>query len=144
MENKKIEKILELYNTIELYYNDLDSLAKRLQDNWNEDIEFCQEEQDRLALCMILDLADNIKVDKKEIEREKTKKVDTTIQYIDIERQVEIIRKDTRDYGETQILSYIEPMKKENFEIYSFYKNVLLFPELYLEYANIYPNNKMY
>lgn len=144
MENKKIEKILELCNTIELYYNDLDSLAKRLQDNWNEDIEFCQEEQDRLALCMILDLADNIRVDKKEIEREKTKKVDTTIQYIDIERQVEIIRKDTRDYGETQILSYIEPMKKENFEIYSFYKNVLLFPELYLEYANIYPNNKMY
>lgn len=144
MENKKIEKILELCNTIELYYNDLDSLAKRLQDNWNEDIEFCQEEQDRLALCMILDLVDNIRVDKKEIEREKTKKVDIAIQHIDIERQVEIIRKDTRDYGETQILSYIEPMKKENFEIYSFYKNVLLFPELYLEYANIYPNNKMY
>lgn len=71
-------------------------------------------------------------------------KVDTKIKNLDIEKQIEIIRKETQEYGELEILSYIEPMKKEDFELYCFYKNILLFPELYLEYANVYPNNKMY
>ena len=71
-------------------------------------------------------------------------KVDITIQHLNKQEQVEIIRKATQDYGELEILSYIEPMKKENYELYWFYKNVLLFPELYTEYENIYPNNKMY
>lgn len=49
-----------LYNNIKIYYNDLDNLTKRLQDNWNDNVEFEQDEQDRLALCMVLDCFDQV------------------------------------------------------------------------------------
>lgn len=140
---EKIKKALELYELVNLYYKDLDSLTSRLQDNYNNGTEFEQDEQDRLALGMILDFVDTME-DMQNISRQTTDKVDIKIQYLEEKEQIEIIRKATQEYGELEILSYIEPMKKDNFDLYCFYKNVLLFPELYLEYENIYPNNILY
>jgi len=51
----------KLYKAVESYYNDLDNLAKRLQDDYAGDKEFEQTEEDRLALCGILDAFDEIK-----------------------------------------------------------------------------------
>ena len=49
-----------LYDTIKAYYGDLDDLAKRLQDNYNNDVPFEQYEEDRLVICGILDIFDEI------------------------------------------------------------------------------------
>lgn len=53
-----------LYNTIKNYYDILDNLTKKLQDNYNDNKEFEQNEEDRLALCSILESFDNIKSQK--------------------------------------------------------------------------------
>lgn len=49
----------ELFNTIKSYYNILDNLTKRLQDNYNDGKKFEQKEEDRIALCSILECFDN-------------------------------------------------------------------------------------
>lgn len=51
----------KLYKAVESYYEDLDYLAKRLQLDYAGDKEFEQTEEDRLALCGILDAFDEIK-----------------------------------------------------------------------------------
>ena len=50
----------KLYDTIKAYYDDLDDLASRLQDNYNDDVPFEQYEEDRLSICGILDIFDEI------------------------------------------------------------------------------------
>lgn len=51
----------KFYKVVEKYYSDLDYLCKRLQDDYNGVKDFNQEEQDRLALCMLLDTFDIVK-----------------------------------------------------------------------------------
>lgn len=51
----------ELFNTIKNNYDILDNLTKRLQDNYNNDTEFEQMEEDRIALSSLLECFDSIK-----------------------------------------------------------------------------------
>ena len=53
-----------LYKAINDYYNVLDDLARRLQDNYNNGKEFEQVEEDRLAICGILDLFEEIETER--------------------------------------------------------------------------------
>ena len=56
-----IHDLRRLYKAIQSRYDDLDNLARRLQDDYNdEDKPFEQNEQGRLDLCAILDLFDEI------------------------------------------------------------------------------------
>lgn len=56
----EIVKLEEFYKIVQFYYEDLDSLAKRLQDDYNGEKPFEQEEQDRLGICYILDHIDEM------------------------------------------------------------------------------------
>ena len=56
--------------TFSAYYNDLDSLCKRLQDEYNDDIKFESDVQDRVALGGILDAFDLIR-EKLEMQQNK-------------------------------------------------------------------------
>lgn len=56
----KIAKLEEFYKIVQSYYEDLDSLAKRLQDDYNGEKSFEQEESDRLGICYILDHIDEM------------------------------------------------------------------------------------
>ena len=42
-------------------YSELDNLCKRLQDNYNNDVEFEQHEEDRLIIYNILEKIDELK-----------------------------------------------------------------------------------
>lgn len=57
IETKAVKEFLKIF---ELYYNDIDNLCKRLQDDYNDEISFVADEQDRLALCGVLDAFDEI------------------------------------------------------------------------------------
>ena len=59
-DTEKIEDFIKTFNT---YYEELDDLCKRLQEDYNCGEEFEQEEEDRLALCGILDSFDKLKED---------------------------------------------------------------------------------
>lgn len=63
---EKAEKMQEFYYAFAAYYDDLDDLAKRLQDDYNDGEEFMQQEEDRLGLCFLLDMFDNMEVDNNE------------------------------------------------------------------------------
>ena len=56
----------EFYYAFADYYDDLDDLARRLQDDYGNGKEFEQQEQDRLGLCYLLDLFDDMEVDNNE------------------------------------------------------------------------------
>lgn len=58
---KMLIKILELYHFINSYYAELDDLAKRLQDDYGVGERFEQKEEDRLAICGLLDIFDEVK-----------------------------------------------------------------------------------
>lgn len=49
-----------LFNVVKSYYKVLDDLAMRLQEDYNGDKPFVQKEEDRLALCFILDFFDDL------------------------------------------------------------------------------------
>lgn len=51
---------------IQQYVPQLDDLAFRLQDEYNNGVEFVQQEEDRIALCAILDLLKEVKKIKEE------------------------------------------------------------------------------
>lgn len=53
-----LEQIKRIIDGFYSYYDDLDDLCKRLQDNINDDISFEAKEQDVNALCYTLDLLD--------------------------------------------------------------------------------------
>lgn len=63
---EKAEKMQEFYYAFGAYYDDLDDLAKRLQDDYNDGEEFEQHEEDRLGLCFLLDMFDDMEVDNNE------------------------------------------------------------------------------
>ena len=51
----------ELIKYLYKSYNELDNLCKRLQDNYNNDVEFEQHEEDRLVIYNILEKIDALK-----------------------------------------------------------------------------------
>ena len=59
MENMEIEK--EIIKALLLYKKDLNSLCSRLQADYNCDKEFEQMEEDRLGLCYIMELVEELK-----------------------------------------------------------------------------------
>ena len=50
----------DFIKAFENYYGDLDSLYKRLQDDYNGDKGFVQVEEDRIVLASLLDLFDEM------------------------------------------------------------------------------------
>ena len=77
----------KLYGVVESYYNSLDSLAKKLQDDYAGDRAFEQSEEDRLGLCFLLDYTDDLREKIKElhenegkISAEKKLKINATLQ----------------------------------------------------------------
>lgn len=56
-------KLKEFYDLVKSYYTDLDSLVKRLQDDYAGDEPFDQLEEDRIGLCLILDTIDDLSED---------------------------------------------------------------------------------
>lgn len=78
MEDKNQLKIIKTkakaFEVVKSYYKDLDDLAARLQADYavGEDYKpFEQQEQDRLALCFILDYFDDLKTQIKTIKKER-------------------------------------------------------------------------
>lgn len=63
---EKATQFQELYYAFADYYDDLDNLTRRLQDDYNNGKEFEQQEEDRLGLCYLLDLFDNMEVNENE------------------------------------------------------------------------------
>lgn len=61
-------KYKKLYDEIEERYDSLENLTLRLQEDYAGIAPFEQDEQDRLDLCYILDLFDEIKAEIKEGE----------------------------------------------------------------------------
>lgn len=57
---EKATKLQEFYYAFAEYYDDLDCLASKLQKDYAGDKEFVQEKQDRLGLCFLLDMFDDI------------------------------------------------------------------------------------
>lgn len=52
----------KFYEAFKAYYNDVNDLCSRLQDDYNGGPEFEQDDQDRLALCMLCDLFDAVEI----------------------------------------------------------------------------------
>lgn len=78
MENNTQQIIIktkaQIFEVVKSYYKDLDDLAARLQADYaaGEDYKpFEQQEQDRLALCFILDFFDDLKTQIKTIKKER-------------------------------------------------------------------------
>ena len=71
-EQKILELQAKLYRAIKEYYPSLDSLAKKLQDDYNDGVPFVQREEARLGLCFILDYYDDIEGQIKELQSDKT------------------------------------------------------------------------
>lgn len=77
----------KLYDVVESYYNSLDVLAKKLQDDYAGIKSFEQSEEDRLGLCFLLDYTDDLREKIKElhenegmISAEKKLKINATLQ----------------------------------------------------------------
>lgn len=66
---EKAAKMQEFYYAFADYYDDLDDLARRLQDDYNGGKEFMQQEEDRLGLCFLLDMFDDMEVNENEYEK---------------------------------------------------------------------------
>lgn len=71
-EQKILELQAQLYRAIKEYYPSLDSLAKKLQDDYNDGVPFVQREEDRLGLCFIPDYYDDIEGQIKQLQSDKT------------------------------------------------------------------------
>jgi hypothetical protein len=59
-EKRKENTLKDFIKAFENYYGDLDSLYKRLQDDYNGDKGFVQVEEDRIVLASLLDLFDEM------------------------------------------------------------------------------------
>jgi len=75
-EQKTLELQAKLYQAIKDYYPSLDALAKKLQDDYNGDKPFVQQEEDRLGLCFILDYYDDINGDIAQIPTQSPRMTD--------------------------------------------------------------------
>ena len=72
----------KLYGVVESYYNSLDVLAKKLQDDYAGIKSFEQSEEDRLGLCFLLDYTDDL--------REKIKALHENERMISAEKRLKI------------------------------------------------------
>lgn len=77
----------KLYGVVESYYNSLDVLAKKLQDDYAGIKSFEQSEEDRLGLCFLLDYTDDLREkikalheNERMISAEKRLKINATLQ----------------------------------------------------------------
>lgn len=52
----------QFYELVKEYYDDLDTLAAKLQADYNGDETFKQSEEDRLSIIFILDVIDDIEI----------------------------------------------------------------------------------
>ena len=77
-QNIKINnKKAKMYNVIKSYYKVLDDLAARLQRDYaggDDHIPFEQDEEDRLAICFILDYFDDLKYEIETLKKKGNKK----------------------------------------------------------------------
>lgn len=80
MKNQNIKintKKAKMYNVVKSYYKVLDDLAARLQRDYaggDDHIPFEQQEEDRLAICFILDYFDDLKDEIKSLKNKGNKK----------------------------------------------------------------------
>lgn len=64
---KETELKAKLYDAVERWYDSLDNLAKKLQDDISAEKPFEQSEGDRTGLCFVLDYTDDLKNDIKQL-----------------------------------------------------------------------------
>lgn len=64
---KETEIKAKLYDTVERWYDSLDNLAKKLQDDMSGEKQLKQNEGDRAGLCFVLDYMDDLKKEIKQL-----------------------------------------------------------------------------
>ena len=64
---KETELKAKLYDAVERWYDSLDNLAKKLQDDISGEKPFEQNEGDRTGLCFVLDYMDDLKKEIKQL-----------------------------------------------------------------------------
>lgn len=65
--SKETEIKAKLYDAVERWYDSLDNLAKKLQDDISGEKPFEQNEGDRTGLCFVLDYMDDLKKEIKQL-----------------------------------------------------------------------------
>ena len=67
LQSKETELKAKLYDAVERWYDSLDNLAKKLQDDISGEKPFEQNEGDRAGLCFVLDYMDDLKKEIKQL-----------------------------------------------------------------------------
>lgn len=67
LQSKETELKAKLYDAVERWYDSLDNLAKKLQDDISDEKPFEQSEGDRAGLCFVLDYMDDLKKEIKQL-----------------------------------------------------------------------------
>lgn len=67
LQSKETELKAKLYDAVERWYDSLDNLAKKLQDDISGEKPFEQNEGDRTGLCFVLDYMDDLKKEIKQL-----------------------------------------------------------------------------
>lgn len=67
LQSKETELKAKLYDAVERWYDSLDNLAKKLQDDISGEKQFKQSEGDRAGLCFVLDYTDDLKNEIKQL-----------------------------------------------------------------------------
>lgn len=67
LQSKETELKAKLYDAVERWYDSLDNLAKKLQDDISGEKPFEQSESDRTGLCFVLDYMDDLKKEIKQV-----------------------------------------------------------------------------
>lgn len=67
LQSKETELKAKLYDAVERWYDSLDNLAKKLQDDISGEKTFEQSESDRTGLCFVLDYMDDLKKEIKQL-----------------------------------------------------------------------------
>ena len=67
LQSKETELKAKLYDAVERWYDSLDNLAKKLQDDISGEKTFEQSESDRTGLCFVLDYMDDLKNEIKQL-----------------------------------------------------------------------------
>ena len=75
LQSKETELKAKLYDAVERWYDSLDNLAKKLQDDISGEKQFKQSEGDRAGLCFVLDYMDDLKKEIKNVGNLSAKEV---------------------------------------------------------------------
>ena len=67
LQSKETELKAKLYDAVERWYDSLDNLAQKLQDDISGEKPFEQSEGDRVGLCFVLDYMDDLKKEIKQL-----------------------------------------------------------------------------